>query len=166
MPSPCVLRRHPQKREVRPIKVKVFLREQVFEPQADQGLVGMIRRAGLDGLPIQPAPVPARVAGIARFPGVGERIEQKAEEIVKEAREGLEHLRGHWADQDDESDPGTPRNVLTLHLAPGELQPLLLKVALDKDDPLGAVHVFDVIQLNQDGTRGGFRLATIHTPAE
>jgi hypothetical protein len=55
---------------------------------------------------------------------------------------------------------------LTLHLAPGELQPLLLKVALDKDDPLGAVHVFDVIQLDQDGTRGGFRLATIHTPAE
>jgi hypothetical protein len=101
----------------------------------------MIGRAGLDGLPIQPAPVPARVAGIARFPGVGERIEQKAEEIVKEAREGLEHLRGHWADQDDESDPGTPRNVLTLNLAPGELQPLLLKVALDKDDPLGAVHV-------------------------
>jgi len=88
--------------------VKVFLREQVFEPQADQSLVGMIRRAALDGLPIQPAPVPARVAGIARFRGVGERIEQKPEEIVKEAREGLEHLRGHWANQDDERNPGTP----------------------------------------------------------
>jgi len=42
----------------------------------------------------------------------------------------------------------------------------MLKVALDKDDLLGAVHVFDVIQLNQEGTRGGFRLATIHTHAE
>jgi hypothetical protein len=146
--------------------VKVFLREQVFEPQADQGLVEMIRRAGLTSLPIQPALVPARVAGIARFPSVAERIEQKAEEIVDEAREAFEHLRGHWADEDDESDPGTPRNVLTLQLAPGELQPLLMRVAFDKDDPLGTVHVFDVIQLNQDGTRGGFRLATIHTPAE
>lgn len=145
----------PQKREDGP--TKVFLREQVFEPQADQGLVEMIRRAGLDGLPIQPALVPARVAGIARF---------KAEGIVEEAREALEHLRGHWADEDDESDSGTPRNVLRLQLAPGEVQPLLVKVAFDRDDPLGAVHVFDVIQLNEDGTRGGFRLATIHTPAE
>lgn len=145
---------------------KVFLREQVFDPQAHQGLVEMIRLAGLVDLPIQPAPVPARVAGIARFRSVGERIEQKAEEILDEAREVLEHLRGHWADEDDEGDPGTPRNVVTLQLAPGELKPLLLKVAFDKDDPLGAVHVFDVVQLNQDGTRGGFRLATINTPAE
>jgi hypothetical protein len=145
---------------------KVFLREQVFEPRADQGLTEMIKCAGLDGLPIQPALVPARVAGIARFRSVAERIEQKAEEIVDEAREALEHLRGHWADEDDASDPGTPRNVLTVQLVPGELQPLLMKVAFDKDDPLGTVHVFDVIQLNQDGTRGGFRLATIQTPAE
>jgi hypothetical protein len=142
---------------------KVFLREQVFDPQADQGLVEMIRRAGLDGLPIQAARVPARTAGIARVGSVAERIEQKAEEIVNDARE---LLREHWADEDDESGLGTPRNVLTLQLAPGELLPLLMKVAFDKDDALGTVHVFDVIQLNKDGTRGGFRLATIHTPAE
>jgi hypothetical protein len=94
------------------------------------------------------------------------RIEQKVEEIVDEGCEVLEHLRGHWSDEDDESDPGTPRNVVALRFAPGELQRLQLKVALDKEEPLGAVHVFDVVQLNQDGTRGGFRLATINTPAE
>jgi hypothetical protein len=152
----------PQKRE-QGGTTKVFLREEAFEPQADHGLVEMIRRAGLGGLPIQPAIVPARVAGIARFRSAAKRIEQRAEEITHEV---LEHLRGRWAEEDDESNPGTPRNVLTLQLAPGELLPLLMKVAFDKDDPLGTVHVFDVIQLNQDGTRGGFRLATIHTPAE
>jgi hypothetical protein len=106
------------------------------------------------------------VAGIARFRSFVERIEQKPEEIVDQAREAVEHLRGHWACEDDEGDPGTPRNVVTLQLAPGEQQPLPLKVAFDKDDPLGAVHVFDVVQLNQDGTRGGFRLATINTPEQ
>jgi hypothetical protein len=145
---------------------KVFQRERAFDPQVHRDLVEMISLAGLDSLPIQPALLPARVAGIARFRSTVERIDQKVEEIVNEAREALEHLQGHWADEDEESDPGTPRNVVTLQLAPGKLQPLLLKVALDKDDPLGAVHVFDVVQLNKDGTRGGFRLATINTPAE
>ena len=145
---------------------KVFVREPVFDPQAHKGVVEMIRLAGLGHLPIQPALLPARVAGIARFRSVVERIEQKVEEIVDEGREVLEHLRGHWSDEDDESDPGTPRNVVTLRFAPGELQRLQLKVALNKEEPLGAVHVFDVVQLNQDGTRGGFRLATINTPAE
>jgi hypothetical protein len=145
---------------------KVFVREPVFDPQAHRGVVEMIRLAGLDHLPIQPALLPARVAGIARFRSAVERIEQKVEEIVDEGREALKHLRGHWSDEDDESDPATPRNVVTLQLARGELKPLLLKVALDKDEPLGVVHVFDVVQLNQDGTRGGFRLATINTPAE
>jgi hypothetical protein len=53
----------------------VFLREQLFDPQTDQGLVEMIRRAGLDRLPIQAALVPARVAGIARARSVAARIE-------------------------------------------------------------------------------------------
>jgi hypothetical protein len=144
---------------------KVVLREPVFNPQADQGLVEMIGLAGLCSLPIQPALVPARVAGIARFRSIVDRIEQKAEKITDEALEALEHLRRNWAYEDDESDPGTPRNVVTLQLAPGELLPLLLKVAFDKDDPLGAVHVFDVVQINEDGTQGGFRLATINTPS-
>jgi hypothetical protein len=68
------------------------LREPVFDPQAHRGVVEMIRLAGLGHLPIQPALLPARVAGIARFRSVVKRIEQKVEEIVDEGREVFEHL--------------------------------------------------------------------------
>ncbi len=143
---------------------KVFLREATFNPRTDPELLDMIQRAGLGALPIQPAPTPARVAGLTRFRGAMQRLEEGLSEAAGEIKEGVEHLMGHWADEDDENDPQTPRNVLTLDLSPNSLMPLLLKVAVDKGDPVGAVHVFDVVQSNSDGTRGGFRLATINAP--
>jgi hypothetical protein len=105
------------------------------------------------------------VAGLARFRGIEERAKEKIAEVAGEVREGVEHLFGHWAYEDDEKDPATPRNVLTLEFTGRALHPLLLKVAVDKDDPIGAVHIFEVIQANTGGTQGGFRLATVHAPA-
>ncbi len=145
-------------------KAKVFLREVAFDASAQPELMAMIKRAGFGALPIQPAAVPARVAGLARFRGVVERVKEKLSEVADEIKEGAEHLIGHWAYEDDENDPQTPRSVLTLNLTANALQPLLLKVAVDKDDAVGTVHVFDVVQANANGTRGGFRLATINAP--
>lgn len=143
---------------------KIFLREVAFDPIGDRALIDIIHRAGFGALPLQPAPVPARVAGLARFRSATERVKEEVSEVVEEIKEGVEHLLGHWAYEDDENDPQTPRSVLTLNLTVNALHPLLLKVAVDKDDPVGAIHVFDVIQANSDGTRGGFRLVTINAP--
>ncbi len=143
---------------------EIFLREIVFDPIADPALMDMIQRAGFGALPLQPAPLPARVAGLARFRSVLERVEEKVEEVADEVKEGIEHLLGNKPYEDDEDDLQVLQSVLTLGLNANELHPLLLKVAVDKDDPVGAIHVFDVVQANSDGTRGGFRLATINAP--
>jgi hypothetical protein len=142
----------------------VFLREIIFDPRTDAVTMDLIQRAGLGALPVQAAPVPATGAGLARFRSVAKRVEEKVEEVADEIKEGIEHLAGHWSYEDDENDSQTPQSVLTLNLSANELHPLLLKVAFDKDDPVGAVHVFDVVQANSDGSRGGFRLATINAP--
>jgi hypothetical protein len=130
----------------------------------DPEVLEKIQQAGLGGLPIAPATQPAKVAGVAEFRAVAERIRHLFEEIGDEIHEGFEHLRGNLGFEDDETDNPSPQPVREVRVIPGELHPLLLKAEFDPGEPFGTVHVFDVAQEDGDGTRGGYRIATVNTP--
>jgi hypothetical protein len=127
----------------------------------DPVILEKIRLAGLGGLPIAPATIPAKNAGIAQFRGVGERIRHVFEEIGDEIHEAFEHLRGNLGFEDDETDDPAPRPVREVRVVPNEIHALLLKAEFDGSEPFGTVHVFDVTQEDASGARGGYRLATV-----
>jgi hypothetical protein len=54
---------------------------------------------------------------------------------------------------------------LRLTLPPNDLQPLVFEAELAAGEAPGNVHVFDVIQTDQDtGERGGCRIAVVAVP--
>ncbi|HEY7338899.1 MAG TPA: hypothetical protein VH639_28680 [Bryobacteraceae bacterium] len=150
--------------EGRLIPLKLTVAEVPQTGGIDPLILEKIRLAGLGGLPIAPATAPAKVAGVAEFRGVAERIRHVFEELGDEIREGFEHLRGNLGFEDDETDDPSPQAVREVRVVPNEVHPLLLKADFVGNEPIGIVHIFDVTQEDPSGARGGFRLATVLAP--
>lgn len=121
-------------------EARVSVTQVRFDPKRHPAIVEMIERDGLAELPVHVAERPATVAGLARFRS------EPGRDGEGEFGEGV-----------------SPQ--LDLKLSPMELVPLMLKLEADAGET-GAVHIFDVVQVNSDDTKGGFRLAAICVPDE
>ena len=123
----------------------------------------MINNAGLGELSVQPARTPANAAGLRPIYENGRRREKWLNATANYRREDNGH-KSTIIDQDGNQATSKLHNDFTLKIGGKSFYPLLAEVALNKSEQVGTVHVFDVSQVNGDGTKGGLRLATIGIP--
>lgn len=116
-----------------PAQISVL--ERRLNDRIERSVLAQIAREELDGVWPRPATQAAKLAG-----------------IIPVARK-----------EDREQYYRTPKAVVDVKLRGHEIHPHVLTLELDKHEPAGTVHVFDVVQTNGDGKRGGFRLITIST---
>jgi hypothetical protein len=82
--------------------------------------------------------------------------------IVCEAEELIEDLIEVVEGRPDED--GRRGRRIKLSFPPHGLQSLLMQTELDASEPPGTVHVFDIVQTEASGRRGGIRVATVAVP--
>lgn len=124
--------------------ISVF--ERTLDEEALAYALAELERAGLGDLHARPAMAPSKLLGIAPV------------------------RRAHDPDspgadpQDFEDVDTTPREAVDLLIRADEVRPMQLTIELNEDEEAGSVHVFDVEQINGDGTSGGFRFITFTAP--
>ncbi len=107
---------------------------------------------------MQPATSDPRDFGLHKY---SPRCEGYLAEIICEAEECFEDLI-----ETVEGRPDCERHGrrIKLNLPPNGLQPLLLQIEIDGGEPVGTVHVFDIVQTETSGRRGGIRVGAVVIP--
>jgi hypothetical protein len=130
--------------------------------EVDPAVLKVLRSGPYAKLAFRPAAAPPRTLRLRRSTheckGWLARIVCEAEEILEDAVEAVEGLVG-WGHDDDRHG-----RRLKLTLPPKGLQPLVLQTDLDTSEAPGSVHVFDIVQTDADGRRGGIRVGAVIVP--
>jgi hypothetical protein len=146
-------------------RARVVLEIVPFHQQSavDPAVLNVLQSGPYRNLTFQPANGPLKGVALRKNPhqcrGRLAQVIREAEEIVEDVIEDVERLLGH-------SGAGAGRGTrLQLTLPPNGLQPLIFEAELDPGETPGNVHVFDIIQIDQEtGERGGYRIAVVAVP--
>jgi hypothetical protein len=138
-------------------QVTVEVQPVIQGSEVDPAVLRVFKSSSWGSLPLKPATKPPKVVGLSKNPhrceGWLAKIICEAEEIVEEVIEAVERLLGvggKW-----------PGHRLKLTLPPNGMQPLLFQTELDAGEAPGTVHVFDILQTDETGERGGIRVGVV-----
>jgi hypothetical protein len=109
-------------------------------------ILGVLQAGPWSGLPLRAARSGPRRLVLHKNPHL---FEGWLATIISDAEEFIE-------------DPDGRR--VTLALPPNGLQPMLLQMELDESEAPGTVHVFDIVQTDPSGRRGGIRVGAVVVP--
>jgi len=130
--------------------------------EVEPAVLRVLRSGPYGTLPLRPAASAPRQLRLRQSPHAHEgwlgRIIYEAEEILEEVVEAIERLAG-WEHRDDRHG-----RRLRLTMPPKGLQPLLFQADLDTGEAPGSVHVFDIVQTDANGRRGGIRVGAVVVP--
>jgi len=124
----------------------------------DPAVLRVLQAGPWSGLPLQPATLDPRGLGLRKN---RHRCEGWLGTIVCEAEEFIEDLIAMVEGRPDHDRRG---RRITLTLPPNGLQPMLLQTELDASETPGTVHVFDIVQTDPSGRRGGIRVGAVVVP--
>ncbi|HME23602.1 MAG TPA: hypothetical protein VKI44_20130 [Acetobacteraceae bacterium] len=124
----------------------------------DPAVLRVLKAGPWSGLPLRPATSDPRGLGLRKnrhgFEGWLAKIVCEAEEFIEDLVEIVEG-------RPDDDHRG---RRIRLTLPPNGLQPLLMQTELDASEPPGTVHVFDIVQTETSGRRGGIRVGVVVVP--
>lgn len=143
-------------REQERVVVEITL---VAQPNGIDPVVKRVLEAGpWNGLPLRPATSRPRGFGLRKNP---HRCEGWLAKIICDAEEFVEELIAKVEGRPDVEKRG---RRIALKLPPKGIQPMLFQMELNESDQPGSVHVFDIVQTDQSGRRGGIRVGVVVVP--
>jgi len=124
----------------------------------DPAVLRVLNAGPWSGLPLRPATSAPRGLGLRKN---HHGFEASLAKIICEAEEFIEDLI-----EIVEGRPYGDRRGrrIKLTLPPRGLQPLLMQIEFDAGETPGTVHVFDVVQTDTSGRRGGIRVGAVVVP--
>ena len=136
------------------VEVRSLAQPNGIEP----GVLRVLQAGPWKSLPLRPAVSEPRGLGLRKN---NHKCEGWLAKIICEAEEFFEDLIELVEGRPDDDRRG---RLIKLTLPPNGIQPLLMQTEIDASEPTGTVHVFDIVETEASGRRGGIRVATIVVP--
>jgi hypothetical protein len=138
------------------MEARVRVREVPFSMEEHRDLQEMIRSAGLPHESLAPAEFPAASISIAELTPDAGRVSTAGRSLIFSFLAFFRAILGL-----PPAEPVEGRKVESARFKPMELRPFALSIQPDPEDRAGTVRLFDIVQSNNDGTRGGLRVVTV-----
>jgi hypothetical protein len=147
-------------------KISVAVNHVDQNNRIDPAILKFVRAGPYGKLPLKPSNTAPRSFGLMknghalRHSWLGKFFR----EIEDELREAIEDVE-HWLTRAPLPADKLPQQLIKVAAPASGIYPLLFEAEFDPGEPVGTVHVFDIVQIDeQTGRRGGIRVATIITP--
>ena len=153
-------------RDVRKAEISVAVAQVAQNEHIDPSVLKFLKAGPYGKLPLKPSKTSPVSFGLMKN-GHAMRhgwLSRFFKEIAEELEETVEEIDRMFTGTSMPS-PKLPQKSITVAVPSSGIYPLLFHAQFDPHEPVGSVHVFDVIQIDkQTGRRGGMRIAAVIVP--